>query len=169
VAQKQSPFFLKRPERKTREFTFSDKRSNPDNEFVLTLRDLTTLDVLSYLESAEEYVKKFVTGYGEAGQAGFVPATSLPPIDSEPLTVTPSTCRVLACIEMAQVQPEADRYGFQELAAMTVVPAIQAQMLEAFAVIQPLGAVEETEESPFAEPLGSSSGSPSEGSTVTQN
>jgi hypothetical protein len=165
---KQSPFYLNRPKATAIDFTFQDRRTNPENAFVFTFRKLTTLDVLSYLERAEEYVKKYITGYGEEGKTGWQPPQPLPPVNGEIVTVSPSTCRILACIEMAQVQPEADRYRFDELAAMTVVPAIGEQMLAAYAAIQPLGEDEEAED-PTKGPTDSSSTSASVGSSATQS
>lgn len=164
--RKQSPYYLKKRARPTVDVEFTDPVDNPDNCFALTLRRLTSLDVIAYLELAEQYVQKYVTGIGEEGKPGWVPPQNLPPCGSEPVTVTPATCRVIAAIEYAQAQPEEDRYRFEELAAMCSVDAIAEQMLAAFVEIQK--EAKDGPANPPTEPTCESSRSQEEGSSATQ-
>lgn len=134
---KQSPFYLNVPQAETLEFVFADKASNPNNEFHVTLKRLTRIDVASYLEAAERYIEKYITGLGEKGRADYEPPKPLPPVNGVPVSVTPVTCRVLSCIEYAQVQADEDKYNFTELAAIATVPKMGEQMMAAMAQIQP--------------------------------
>lgn len=164
---KQSPFYLNVPAHEGAEFVFADKKTNPVNEFRVVLRKMSRVDALAYLERAEEYIERYITGEGEPGKPGYVAPRNLPPTGGSTVTVTRPTCRVLACIEFAQIQPEEERYTFEELAAMAAVPKIAAQMFRAMHAIQDIE--EEEDDSPLEGSGEATPASSSEGSEATQN
>ncbi len=148
---KADPYSLRSKRKPEQDFVFADSE-NPGFEARLRLRRYGVMGATAFEERAGENYRRHVTGSGPVDDDGdidreskaFVPPTPLPPVGDQPVLLTYGTCRVVAAVELAQVQDE--RYTFVELASMCVSEEIAAQMIEASAWVMPREPGREKEE-----------------------
>lgn len=110
--------------------TFTRTLSDPSQglEIPLTLRKLGVMDQVRALDEAEAKIQQYVTGMGDPGKPGYVPPALLPPIDGQPVLVSPTTCRVASLVSVAQVVSESDRYSWEEIVSLMAVDTLCAQI-----------------------------------------
>lgn len=122
-----------------RTFVLSDPK-NPGLAFTLTLRKLGPAEQMSSVLTAREYERSYVTGIGptladgtiDKSSSEYRPPVMLAPVDGQQVFLTYGTCRTLVAVMDAQDGPEADKYTFEELAAMCVSPHLQAGIVNCY-------------------------------------
>lgn len=167
---KADPYSLRSRPKPEKTFVFTDPE-NPGFNASVTLRRYGVMGSTAFEERAGEMYRKHVTGYGPLTEDGevdreskaYAAPTPLPPVDGQPVVLTYGTCRVVAAVELAQVQDE--RYTFVELATMCVSEHIAAEMVSASAWVMPVepGKKEKDEGNP---PGGSTGRSPASALSV---
>lgn len=140
---KANVYALTVPGKQTRDFTFIDPNT-PGWEAKLTLRKYGVMGASAFESRANEMHHKYTLGFGpyKDGKPDpmnklYQPPTPLTGSGGELLELSYSTCKILAAVELAQVQDEDERYTFQELAAMTVSDSLAVQICECMEFVLP--------------------------------
>ncbi len=124
------PYTLRRKPRVQIDRTFTDP-VNPDVEVTLCLRRLSAMEHISAIDTSQEMVRKYVTGYGIPGRPGYIEPELLPAVDGQPVFISESTAQVAAFLYRAQTVPDSERYSFEELVSFMVSDAFCAGFSEA--------------------------------------
>ena len=124
---KVSPMLLKRVRPTLLNPTF--KSSDGSLEFTMSLRKLSTMEILSATEFAQKKEERYV-GKGEEGSPDYKVPEFLPPIDGQPVLVSSQACLAAAILWRAQTCEDADRYTWEEIVSFMVDDAILEKMSE---------------------------------------
>ena len=107
------------------------------------------MEAMSLVGFINEMVERYVTGYGLVGKKDYVKPVALPPVGTEPVSVSETACQVAAFLWRAQTGKEEDRYSFEELLTFMVSDSICSQMCAVALELQDDGDTE----SPLAKPV----------------
>ncbi len=135
---KLNPVFLKRPSRPALRYAFTDE-SNPGQEWVMWLRRLDPLEEQAAGQSAEEHVRKYITGgWVDEGRGYVKDPCPLSAVDGEPLVLSEKAFHLACRMEAAQSpQDGEEKYTAIEILSLApCLPEAWDQFRAAFYLIQ---------------------------------